>query len=157
MVAITEEPEMTTNPAVEQFVKTIKDKFPYGGLVPAPDYRAIRYAIEEMVKRLEIYAHDSSTAWSAFYELFPNTEVPKATPEFWRTPLGFLLAKHFVRIAESHGYVVTQLTAARILGKNPGTIATLAHRRDLDTNDKGKIYLSSVLRRMIRLEGTRVA
>ncbi|GAA2644494.1 hypothetical protein GCM10010399_93010 [Dactylosporangium fulvum] len=73
--------------------------------------------------------------------------------EWWRTPLGLLVAPTAAREEDAPGW--SRSETARVLGVSPGTVAQLGARGTLEQADGGGFSRRSVLTRLIRLAGQR--
>ncbi|MBF6333604.1 hypothetical protein [Nocardia transvalensis] len=68
-------------------------------------------------------------------------------PEWWRTPVGRLVARS---VGREDSEAVTHHVAAAMLGVTRGTIAQLVHRGTLDRHPDGGVTRASVLNRLVR-------
>ena len=145
--------------AVTQLYELVHSRFRPGGLVPLlseEGWEETRRRCETACSVLRGSPFNPEVASIVFSECWPNDTPATCAPFWWRTPLGLLVAKHMVKM-EHHGLTVTQKTAGLILGKATGTVARLAYNGEFEADDMGRLYLSSVLRRMLRLEKAHAA
>lgn len=75
--------------------------------------------------------------------------------DWWRTPLGLLVAATAAQETDASGWKRTE--AAAVLGVTDGTVAQLGHRGDVERAADGRFSRASVLTRLIRLSAARSA
>lgn len=73
---------------------------------------------------------------------------------WWRTPLGLLIAPTAARESDATGW--SRAEAAAVLGKTPGTISQLIARGTLEQLDNGAVSRAAVLARLVRLSAPAV-
>lgn len=98
-------------------------------------------------------AGDTVEAAETIYDfLWPGDAGPCQTgqPEWWASPLGRWVAEHENGKVVTPDQTVTEVVAARILGRHRGTIATMCHRGTFVKHPAGGIRLRDVLDRLVR-------
>jgi hypothetical protein len=74
--------------------------------------------------------------------------------DWWRTPLGILVAPTAARETDVPGW--SRAETAQVLGKSAGTVAQLTARGTLELAPDGRISRQAVLNRLVRMHGSRV-
>lgn len=140
--------------AVDELYRMLRAKYTYRGLVPEiTAWGDVFDNCQSAVDRLMIDDFNGAFAYDIFSQLYSSTPLTRVPGEWWHTELGKLLAKHFAQL--NLRLTVTQAYAAAMLGRTPGTVATLAHDGEFERGERGKLLFTSVLRRMLRMETTR--
>lgn len=104
-----------------------------------------------LAAELDSGEHPDETAADLLALLWPD-DPPL---DWWRTPLGLLIAPTAAQEADAPGW--KQAEVAAVLGVSVGTVAQLGHRGGLDRATDGRFSRRSVLTRLIRLASQRSA